>query len=186
MANASIISVYNNSNVRKATTHIYICSKLEFSSLTYSCNFSRFGSGLCHLSRGPVTCEWILYLDCAVLPHEHLALPEPSGTPRAFPKTKELLSRSGKTPPCRLAGAAIFGLLNDSISVTGESRIANDEANLSVLPSQFVLVECLATNVSDLLPRYLRKLLARELLVLVICGLCLLLGLLLFTDVNWV
>lgn len=80
----------------------------------------------------------------------------------------------------------MFGLLNDSISVTGESRIAEDEANVSVLPSQVVLVECLATNVSDLLPRYLRKLLARELLVLVICGLCLLLGLMIFSEVNWV
>eukprot|EP00066_Takifugu_rubripes_P022394 XP_011611660.1 PREDICTED: sodium- and chloride-dependent betaine transporter-like isoform X1 [Takifugu rubripes] len=50
------------------------------------------------------------------------------------------------------------------------------------LSHQFVLVECLATNVSDLLPRYLRKILARELLVLVICGLCLLLGMLLFTK----
>lgn len=168
------------------TTHVYVCSKLEFSLPTYSRHFSRFGSALWHLSTGPVTCEWILHLDCAVLPHEHLALPEPSGTPRAFPKTQQLISRSGKTPPGRLAGAAAFGLLNDSISVTGESRIAKDEANLSLLPSQFVLVECLATNVSDLLPRYLRKLLARELLVLVICGLCLLLGLLLFTEVNWV
>lgn len=91
MANASIISGYNNSNVQKATTHIYICSKLEFSSLTYSCNFPRFRSGLWHLSTGPVTCEWILYLDCAVLPHEHLALPEPTGTPCAFSKTKEPL-----------------------------------------------------------------------------------------------
>lgn len=64
--------------------------------------------------------------------------------------------------------------------------MSDDEDNLSLLPSQFVLVECLATNVSDLMPRYLRKLLARELLVLVICGVCLLLGMLLFTEVNWI
>lgn len=68
--------------------------------------------------------------------------------------------------------------------VTGKTQVANEEANLSVLPHQVVLVESLATNVSDLLPRYLRKRFARELLVLAICSLCLLLGLLVITKVN--
>lgn len=47
-----------------------------------------------------------------------------------------------------------------------------------------MLVECLATNISDLLPRDLRKRLARELLVLAICGLYILLGLFAITKVN--
>lgn len=70
--------------------------------------------------------------------------------------------------------------------VTGKTPVANEEANLSVLPRQVVLVESLAANVSDLLPRYLRKRLARELLLLAICGLCLLLGLgLLLLKSTW-
>lgn len=46
------------------------------------------------------------------------------------------------------------------------------------------MVECLATNISDLLPRDLRKRLARELLVLAICGLYILLGLFVATKVR--
>lgn len=88
---------------------------------------------------------------------------------------------------------AIFDLLHDSdshrlvqetIPLTGKTPVAHEEANLSVLPHQVVLVESLATNVSDLLPRDLRKRFARELLVLAICGLCLLVGLLVITKVN--
>lgn len=68
--------------------------------------------------------------------------------------------------------------------VTGKMPVANEDAHLSLLPHQVVLVECLATNVSDLLPRYLRKRLARELLVLAVCGLCLLLGLMVITKAK--
>ncbi|CAG01917.1 unnamed protein product [Tetraodon nigroviridis] len=53
---------------------------------------------------------------------------------------------------------------------------------LFTLSHQIVLVESLATNVNDLLPRYLRKRHARELVVLAVCGLCLLVWLLIITK----
>ncbi|XP_077450174.1 sodium- and chloride-dependent betaine transporter-like [Stigmatopora argus] len=50
------------------------------------------------------------------------------------------------------------------------------------LDTQFLCVESLATSVVDLFPRQLRKRYAREILVLVIAGVCFLLGLPLITE----
>lgn len=49
---------------------------------------------------------------------------------------------------------------------------------------QFVCVESLATSITDLFPRQLRKPGARELLVLAIAAFCFLLGLPLVTEVS--
>lgn len=51
---------------------------------SYSRNFPRYGSALCFLTKGPIAVDWILLLDCAVLPHANLAQPEPSGTPHTL------------------------------------------------------------------------------------------------------
>lgn len=49
---------------------------------------------------------------------------------------------------------------------------------------QFVCVESLATSITDLFPRQLRRPCARELLVLAIAVVCFLLGLPLITEVD--
>lgn len=57
-------------------------------------------------------------------------------------------------------------------------------ANVSHLHVQFVCVESLATSITDLFPRQLRKPGARELLVLAIATVCFLLGLPLVAQVS--
>uniref|UniRef100_A0AAQ5X3U7 Transporter n=1 Tax=Amphiprion ocellaris TaxID=80972 RepID=A0AAQ5X3U7_AMPOC len=53
------------------------------------------------------------------------------------------------------------------------------------LDTQFVCVESLATAITDMFPRQLRRPRAREILVLIIAIVCFLLGLLFVTEVSW-
>lgn len=123
-------------------------------------------------------------MDRALLPHDYLVHPEPSGGHTLVLKTSEsdffILENTTLLPMIDLpTDSNLQARLGDR-----STPVANKEANLSVLPHQIVLVESLATNVNDLLPRYLRKRHARELVVLAVCGLCLLVWLLIITKVN--
>lgn len=53
--------------------------------LIYCYYSSRFGTAVCNFSKGPVVSGWIHLLDCAPLPHDPLADPEPAGTQHTSP-----------------------------------------------------------------------------------------------------
>lgn len=121
-------SWHNSTSVHQMATRVYVCLKFfllglfGFSSLIYSHGFSRSGSAVCCLSKGPVSGEWRPLLDCAVLPHDHCDRPEPSGTQRTFCFSCKFL-HLGKQDLVACQGyGSMVDLLNDSRKNTSLCR----------------------------------------------------------------
>lgn len=102
----------------------------------------------------------------------------------AYPKALSMLPGSSFWAVLFFLMILFLGLDTQVSQLASCPVTAATQANISHLRVQFVCVESLATSITDIFPRQLRKPGARELLVLAIAVVCFLLGLPLVTQVS--
>lgn len=124
---------------------------------TFICFLCRSWSGVHRVSKGSVEAARFLLLGHPLFPHDPLPGPGQSGN---MQHTQRMIP----SPHCVCLQISLL--------------------TQSPPPPQFVCVESLATAITDLFPRQLRRPRARELLVLAIVVVCFLLGLPLITQVS--